>query len=179
MGDKCPYSPTTACKKNKPCKPCAVFIKWEEYKEKCANGTQKQFEPVDTKTTRKQGKKRKKKKHKPCMVFRGSYKEYIKSEVWRRKRQSTFSRDKGKCVVCGDKAENVHHWFYTLPYGTERLHQLGSVCGRCHDLIHTEYADSINALKKMRHQKQKKAIEELKFTLLGHIAQEQYEGREE
>ena len=189
--DACPYSPATPCKKNKPCGACTVYAKWAEYKGKKAEGTQAFFESQKPEPPRKQSNTRRKKNERKRarkvarkqwwhkgMTFKEEYTAYIKSPVWKRKRDNIFKRDRGKCVVCTERAVNVHHWFYTKPYGEERGYQLGSVCSRCHELIHDEYADSTVELKEMKPRERKKEIEELKMTLLGHIAHEGHEEKE-
>jgi 5-methylcytosine-specific restriction endonuclease McrA len=103
-------------------------------------------------------------------TFCGGYDGYIKSDVWGRKRTTILERDNCECVVCGSKAISVHHWFYTKPYGAEKEYQLGSVCLRCHKLIHDDYSESVYDIKKKKGKdKRVEAINDLIESLYGHI----------
>ena len=64
-----------------------------------------------------------------------TYKEFLKSDVWKKKRKLVLKRDKGKCVHCGKKATQVHHKVY-VEWGREKLKTLESVCAKCHQHIH-------------------------------------------
>ena len=64
-----------------------------------------------------------------------TYAEYLKSDVWIKKRIKALKRDKFKCVHCGKRATQVHHKVYTI-WGKEKLKHLESVCGDCHKTIH-------------------------------------------
>ena len=64
-----------------------------------------------------------------------TYKEYLQSDVWRKKRTQVLIRDNHKCVHCGNKATEVHHKVYTI-WGKEKLKHLESICNTCHMTIH-------------------------------------------
>jgi len=60
------------------------------------------------------------------------YSAYIRSPAWRLKRAARLERDGGRCVVCGERAVNVHHISYEN-LGAENVQRdLVSVCRACH-----------------------------------------------
>ena len=64
-----------------------------------------------------------------------SYSAYIRSPAWRTKRRERLALDKGRCVVCGARAVNVHHITYER-LGDENVRRdLVSVCRACHKLL--------------------------------------------
>ena len=61
------------------------------------------------------------------------YREYLKSDAWKRKRYVVLKRDNWKCQYCGAKATQVHHKRYAkYQIGKEPIDWLVSVCGPCH-----------------------------------------------
>jgi len=66
------------------------------------------------------------------------YREYLKSDAWKRKRFVVLKRDNWKCVKCGNKATQVHHRRY-LKYkiGKEPIKWLVSLCSTCHQKEHS------------------------------------------
>ena len=68
---------------------------------------------------------------------RDYYREYLKSNAWKRKRYVVLKRDKHICQVCGDKATQVHHLKYAkYDIGREPIDWLISICKPCHDKQH-------------------------------------------
>lgn len=66
----------------------------------------------------------------------GWYNEYLKSPVWRAKREKVFARAKNTCEACGDApAYQVHHLTYDN-VGREPLFDLVAVCAECHKILH-------------------------------------------
>jgi hypothetical protein len=63
------------------------------------------------------------------------YHGYILSPAWRLKRAARLKRDGGRCVVCGDRAANVHHLTYERLGDEDVRRDLVSVCRRCHGLL--------------------------------------------
>ena len=47
---------------------------------------------------------------------RDYYREYLKSDAWKRKRYVVLKRDKWICQKCGAKATQVHHLKYAKYY---------------------------------------------------------------
>ena len=71
-----------------------------------------------------------------------TYREYLKSDVWKKKREKVLKRDKYRCVHCGNKATEVHHKVYTI-WGKEKLKHLESICHTCHMNLHElQYSSS-------------------------------------
>mgnify|MGYP002530115466 CR=1 FL=1 len=65
------------------------------------------------------------------------YKEYLKSDAWKRKRYVVLKRDNWVCQYCGDKATEVHHKKYArINIGREPIKWLISICRNCHQKIH-------------------------------------------
>ena len=64
---------------------------------------------------------------------RDYYREYLKSDEWKRKRYVVLKRDNWKCKYCGKKATQVHHKRYAkYQIGKEPIKWLVSVCASCH-----------------------------------------------
>lgn len=71
------------------------------------------------------------------------YKQYIKSEQWRDKKQKRIEIDKG-CVMCGRSLEQiksvqVHHIHYRNLGRENVLEDLCTLCGSCHKKLHNFY----------------------------------------
>ena len=63
--------------------------------------------------------------------------EYLKSDVWKRKRYVVLKRDNWRCVYCGAPATQVHHKKYARKnIGKEPIKWLVSICKPCHDIQH-------------------------------------------
>jgi hypothetical protein len=62
-----------------------------------------------------------------------SYKEYLKSDMWRKIRNEILVRDMCRCKMCGKNATNVHHQRYTrgVLVGKSAKHLI-SLCEPCH-----------------------------------------------
>ena len=68
---------------------------------------------------------------------RDYYREYLKSDAWKRKRYVVLKRDNWKCQICGDKATQVHHLKYAKhQIGKEPIDWLISICKPCHKEQH-------------------------------------------
>ena len=65
-----------------------------------------------------------------------SYRQYLRSAAWRRKRAAVILRAEGKCERCRRwPVVNVHHLSYAR-VGAEPLEHLLGVCSRCHKELH-------------------------------------------
>lgn len=64
-----------------------------------------------------------------------SYKQYIASKAWKEKRAERLEFDSYTCVVCKDKATDVHHLTYDRLGSEDIRHDLVSACPRCHRLL--------------------------------------------
>jgi 5-methylcytosine-specific restriction endonuclease McrA len=68
---------------------------------------------------------------------RDYYRDYLKSDDWKRKRYVVLKRDNWRCVYCGGRATQVHHTKYAkYNIGREPIEWLVSVCKDCHESIH-------------------------------------------
>ena len=68
---------------------------------------------------------------------RDYYRDYLKSDAWRRKRYVVLKRDNWTCQECGAKATEVHHLKYAkYQIGKEPIKWLVSLCKRCHEKEH-------------------------------------------
>ena len=68
-----------------------------------------------------------------------NYKEYLKSDIWKKLREEILKRDNYKCVICGEKAINVHHknYHYKVLIGIKKEY-LVPLCRNCHKKIEFE-----------------------------------------
>ena len=65
------------------------------------------------------------------------YRQYLKTDAWKRKRYVVLKRDNWTCQYCGDKATEVHHKKYARRnIGKEPIKWLVSICRNCHQEIH-------------------------------------------
>ena len=94
-------------------------------------------------------------------IFQGTYQEYLVSKTWAKKRALRLAKDQYKCVVCQTAANQVHHWYYTYPYGRERDYQLASMCCLCHIAVHRDYEPTLCRLRGSEGNKRKIAIHDL------------------
>ena len=61
------------------------------------------------------------------------YREYLKSDAWKRTRYVVLRRDNWTCQLCGAKATEVHHKKYAkYQIGKEPIQWLVSLCSPCH-----------------------------------------------
>lgn len=75
-----------------------------------------------------------------------SYAAYLTSRCWKAIRRRVLLRDKGKCQVCGSRAQCVHHIDYkkaTL-YGQQDT-SLISLCDDCHAAVEWDGESKIHA----------------------------------
>lgn len=85
----------------------------------------------------------KRKKHVPPD---GRYAEYLATEGWQRFRLVVLDFWGGKCCLCNEKAQDVHHRTYErvnkiLLEGNEKLTDCVALCRRCHKSHHGKMAD--------------------------------------
>ena len=72
------------------------------------------------------------------------YKEYLTSEVWKKKRNKII-KERGECELCGEKKRlEVHHLRYRYKsgksiLGRERETDLVVLCWYCHNRLHEVY----------------------------------------
>lgn len=64
------------------------------------------------------------------------YRNYLRSDKWRRKRAKALKRAKNRCQVCSSPRDlQVHHRTYSR-IGKERAYDLIVLCEICHRLFH-------------------------------------------
>ena len=64
-----------------------------------------------------------------------SYKEYLASDLWKKIRRTVLC-DGNACLVCGKRANQVHHTKYTLAnLSGESLEGMVPICRECHQNI--------------------------------------------
>lgn len=67
----------------------------------------------------------------------GTYKDYLKSDLWNDIRERVFERDGSKCQCCGNDAVTAHHISYNFEVMMgDQDESLMSVCNSCHYNIH-------------------------------------------
>ena len=65
------------------------------------------------------------------------YRQYLKTDAWKRKRYVVLKRDNWTCQYCGGKATEVHHKKYARRnIGKEPVKWMVSICRNCHQEIH-------------------------------------------
>jgi len=65
------------------------------------------------------------------------YKNYLKSDEWKKLKQETIDRDGGRCRKChGCYCQEVHHIKYPKDFKDDCLENVISVCSKCHKEIH-------------------------------------------
>jgi 5-methylcytosine-specific restriction endonuclease McrA len=65
------------------------------------------------------------------------YREYLKSDAWKRMRYVVLRRDNWTCQYCGNKATQVDHLRYAkYKIGKEPIKWLISLCASCHKKQH-------------------------------------------
>jgi len=66
-------------------------------------------------------------------MITASYKKYMKSQRWQKKRQEVFAHYGKRCYVCRTARGpiQVHHLTY-IHFGNERLYELRPLCVPCH-----------------------------------------------
>lgn len=65
------------------------------------------------------------------------YRQYLKTDAWKRKRYVVLKRDNWTCQYCGGKATEVHHKKYARRnIGREPIKWLVSICRSCHQELH-------------------------------------------
>jgi 5-methylcytosine-specific restriction endonuclease McrA len=81
----------------------------------------------------------------------GSYSEYLQSPRWALIRAAVMERDEGKCTICGEPANCVHHNNYAT-HTLEGLSITGAfaLCHACHKFIEFDQEGNKTRLCDMR-----------------------------
>lgn len=99
-----------------------------------------------TKEEKDKRKKVKKKNKKPKIreTVR-SYKSYINSKLWTKRKNRFFRRYGKQCSCCNStRYIQLHHKVYTGIYGNEPDNHLIAMCSSCHKLFHDTYGVKSN-----------------------------------
>lgn len=87
-------------------------------------------------------KKNKKKKVKLVKNKKVSYKNYIKSKEWKKRREEYYKKFKKECVICKNVSRvGLHHLSYKN-LGREEDDDLVCLCWGCHSDYHDQYGVS-------------------------------------
>lgn len=79
-----------------------------------------------------------------------SYKDYLKTNHWKKKKQSFLATVKRQCMECGSKSNlHVHHLTYKN-VGNERNSQLCLLCKDCHFAAHKKGKEKLDEIKSLR-----------------------------
>jgi hypothetical protein len=70
------------------------------------------------------------------MGSKEAYLAYLETDTWKIIRAQRLAIDNGECVLCGDKADHVHHRRYPKRFGSETVLDLVSLCSMCHERHH-------------------------------------------
>ena len=116
--------------------------------KKVKEGSDKRDDKVRQLQLRKNGenektrtKLKKKRRIKRKIKKKRSYKEYLKSNTWKTKRDKVIKRANNKCEICKkNRAWQVHHKTYKRIF-KERLCDLLATCGTCHRGEHDLLSD--------------------------------------
>jgi 5-methylcytosine-specific restriction endonuclease McrA len=93
------------------------------------------------------------------MKTAAAYREYLKSDHWRRLRALALSRDRESCKWCGSKHRlEVHHHFYRSSWYDTQLDDLVTLCPNCHDVAHGKIRKRPAKRKKYLNRLEKKML---------------------
>lgn len=85
---------------------------------------------------KKKTKKKKRRKERKRTVIR-SYKTYMQSALWQRRKNRYFQKYGKICEACKDsKYVTLHHAIYRQNYGDEPDSEVFAMCQRCHHAFH-------------------------------------------
>lgn len=69
----------------------------------------------------------------------GSYGDYLRSPLWAKIRRRVFGRDEGKCRICGERGEQVHHQSYDIrTLKGKKINRLLLLCRKCHEEVEVD-----------------------------------------
>jgi hypothetical protein len=70
------------------------------------------------------------------MGSKEDYLAYLETDTWKIIRAQRLAIDNSECVLCGEKADHVHHRRYPKRLGSETVLDLVSLCSNCHERHH-------------------------------------------
>lgn len=87
----------------------------------------------------KKTRRAKRKKHKQKIPVM-SYRTYMKSKYWRKRKEKYFSKHGKQCAVCGKRqGVTLHHKRYDSKYGEEPDSHLAPLCQKHHHEFHENH----------------------------------------
>ena len=91
-----------------------------------------------------------------------NYSDYLKTEHWKKKKQSFLATVKRECMICSRKENlHVHHITYKN-IGDERNNQLALLCKTCHFSAHEQGFEKLNEIRELRKIQRKLDIKRIK-----------------
>jgi hypothetical protein len=92
-----------------------------------------------------------------------TYKDYLKSELWKKIRKKVLAREKNVCEICQCHGNQVHHSRYHKNDLTgKNLNFLHVLCGDCHEKIEFKNGEKVWMEEALSRQRQFKENEEQK-----------------
>lgn len=77
-----------------------------------------------------------------------SYKSYIVSDLWEKRKNRFWKKHKKECSICKNtKFVQLHHKIYSNEYGDEPDNHLVALCSKCHKEFHDYYGVKQNMIK--------------------------------
>ena len=65
-----------------------------------------------------------------------TYKAYLRSPLWKAIRRLVYARKGSRCVLCGQRAQQIHHrWYDRQTLVGAAITWLEPVCLKCHEFI--------------------------------------------
>lgn len=82
------------------------------------------------------------------MSLKTDYIKYLNSNTWKKLRKKAYKRANGKCELCEETAECVHHIKYPKNLSKDNLNNLLVCCHNCHDKQHGIFDGGESLLRK-------------------------------
>ena len=101
--------------------------------------TSKEWKETKRAEIKRKKKPSKKKKLRDKFIKKMSYKEYIRSFLWKERRRKYYKEHEKKCIACGSiERVALHHLTYRR-LKKEKDEDLAPLCWYCHSLYHEKY----------------------------------------
>lgn len=59
---------------------------------------------------------------------------------WQRVKKRAYERDNGECVLCHNRADDVHHVIFRSKGGQDDIHNVVCLCREHHEMAHGVHA---------------------------------------
>lgn len=101
------------------------------------------------------------KKEKQKKVVKLEYRDYLKSDGWKKRRQALIESFP-ECVMCGVKHGLLLHHLNYKTLGSETLKDVVTMCGDCHEFMHKKYGRGASfGLEEIREERAKREKEKV------------------